>query len=99
MSSPRSAWELDRFLDCFDRWVDLEKPDQDLRHRVLGWVFTRYDDPYQGMQRQLEAPNLWFGKIPGTYDGHGEAVCCSYWISETTRTVVCDSIATLPMPI
>lgn len=99
MSDPPPFWELDRFLDYFDRWAEMEKPDQDLRNIVLGWIFTRFDDPYQGMQRDPTVPNLWFGRVPGTYDGHGEVVCCSYWIHEATRRVVCDSVATLSMPI
>ena len=54
--------------------------------------------PYQGVQRVEGFPNLWFGRVPRTVDSKGRAVACSYWIAESTRTVRCDSIATLSLP-
>jgi len=62
-------------------------------------VLTRYDDPYQGVRRESGFPNPWFGVIPGSLHGADRVVVCSYWIFDSSRTVSCDSFATLPLPI
>lgn len=43
-------------------------------------------------------PNLWSGKVPGSEDGCGNAVACSYWIYELTHTVKCNDFAILGEP-
>ena len=45
-------------------WIERELPSDDLRLTVTAWILTRYDDPYQGVQREPGFDNLWFGEIP-----------------------------------
>jgi hypothetical protein len=93
------GWRLVDFEHCLDRWIELERPVVDLSLLVTGWIFTRRDDPYQGMRRESGFANLWFGRVPGSENGDGQVVTCSLWIEEATRTVRCDSFATLNLPI
>jgi hypothetical protein len=77
----------------------IENPSLDLRILVTEWVVGRADDPYTGVTRRLEiAPNFWFGVVPGSREGD-RVVMCSYWIDEEARSVRCDMIATLGLPI
>jgi len=55
---------LERFLDRLDAWAEQEDPSTDLRILVTSWIMTRYDDPYQGVQRAEGFENLWFGADP-----------------------------------
>lgn len=96
---PSGSWRLAGFLDRIDEWAARENPPADLRLRVTAWVLSRFDDPYQGVQREAGFPNLWYGEIPGTAHGHAQIVVCSYWIVEREHTVRCDSIATLSYPL
>ena len=57
-----------------------------MRAVVLDWIFTRAEDPYQGVQRQTDFENLWFGAVPRTQRGW-EVVVCSYWIEESAQAV------------
>jgi hypothetical protein len=57
-------WQLESFLDHLDVWIEREQPSDDLRLIVTAWVLTRYEDPYQGVQREPGFENLWFGEIP-----------------------------------
>jgi hypothetical protein len=91
-------WQLEDFEERLDTWVALENPPDDLVREVLAWILGRYDDPYQGVRREPGFDNLWYGVVPGTAHGHERVVTCSYWITETTRTVRCNSIATLSWP-
>ena len=93
-----AAWSLANFLPELDRWVAQEQPSDELRRQVIDWIFSRYDDPYQGVRREPDFENLWFGAVPGTRRA-GRLVACSYFIYETSRTVACDSFATLTWPI
>jgi hypothetical protein len=93
------AWALEGFLERLDAWAEQEDPPADLRLLVTSWIMTRYDDPYQGVQRAEGFDNLWFGPVPETDDGQGHIVVCSYWIEENRRTVRCDSFATLNLPL
>jgi hypothetical protein len=95
---PIPDWKLDDFLVALDRWVEIEKIADDTALLVLDWVMGRHEDPYQGMRRVDGFDNLWFGRVPGTEDGRGQAVACSYWIVESERRVRCDSFATLSLP-
>jgi hypothetical protein len=92
-----AGWTLVGFLDCLDAWVERESPADDIRYAATSWILTRYDDPYQGVRRENRFPNLWFGAIPNTGHGLGYVVGCAYWIDEATRTVECDSFATLSL--
>lgn len=87
-------WRLERFIDHLDYWIDSEHPPDDLRLTVTAWVLTRYEDPYQGVQRESGFENLWFGQIPNTRIADA-AVACSYWVLAAEHTVRCNSIATL----
>jgi hypothetical protein len=93
------AWSLEGFLDTLDAWAERESPTDDLRMVVTAWVLSRYDDPYQGVRRENGFPNLWYGPVPNSGDGAGRVVVCSYWIMESSRTVRCDSFATLSLPL
>jgi hypothetical protein len=98
VASEPERWQLENFLDHLDTWIDREQPSDDLRLVVTAWILTRYDDPYQGVQREPVFDNLWFGEIPRTRHGVGVAVACSYWIYASRGVVRCNSIATLPLP-
>jgi hypothetical protein len=91
-------WRLENFLDHLDTWIEREQPSDDLRLTITAWLLTRFDDPYQGVQREPGFENLWFGEIPRTRHGEGMAVACSYWIYASKGVVRCNSIATLPLP-
>jgi hypothetical protein len=84
VSRSAAEWALIDFGERIDSWVLAETPTDSVRLIVTAWVMTRFDDPYQGMRRQPGFDNLWFGVVPGTYDGRGKVVCCSYWILEAT---------------
>jgi hypothetical protein len=92
------TWELAGFSACLDRWSDQESPGFAILEAVVGWIMARRDDPYRGVQREPDFPNLWFGKVPGT-TAKGTVVCCSYFVEAQRRMVVCDSIATLNLPV
>lgn len=92
-------WHLVGFRDRLEQWIEAERPGEALRLAVTEWIFTRFDDPYRGVSREPDFANLWFGRIPGTSHGGHQAVACSYWVEESTRTLRCDSIATLSQPM
>ena len=94
----REAWTLEDFEVRLDQWIELENPSYDLRIVVTAWVLSRFDDPYAGVRREPDFDNLWFGPVPGSVH-RGHVVVCSYWIHEAQRTVRCDSVATLNLPI
>jgi hypothetical protein len=93
------SWQLENFLECLDRWAEHETAGQDVRLVVTAWILSRFEDPYQGVRREPGFENLWFGPVPATLDGAGQVVACAYWIYEATRTVRCDSFATLSHPL
>jgi hypothetical protein len=94
-----TGWILEGFGEALDIWGEREPPDIDLRLVVTAWVFSRHDDPYVGVRREAGFDNLWFGPVPGSVHGDQKVVACAYWIMESTRTVRCDSIATLSLPM
>lgn len=93
------AWVLADFEQHFDWWTDLESPSQLLRFAVLTWILSRHEDPYQGVRRQAGFENLWSGTVPGTDHGEFQVVACSYFIAESHRAVICNSISTLSRPV
>jgi hypothetical protein len=93
-----TRWSLEGFEEALDIWAERESPDIDLRLVVTSWVFARHGDPYVGVRREAGFDNLWFGAVPGSIRDQ-KVVVCSYWIIESARTVRCDSIATLSLPI
>lgn len=95
----KTPYRLDGFLEAFDAWVHLEVPSTDLRIAVLAWVQSRSEKPYEGMRREVDFENLWFGTVPQTAHGSGQVVVCSYWIFERERLLRCDQFATLNAPI
>jgi hypothetical protein len=97
-SKDEPGWKLEGFLDRLDAWADQESPSDDLKLLVTAWIMSRYDDPYLGMRREPDFPNLWFGSVPDT-EIAGTVVVCTYWIEESTRTVRCDGFATLNLPL
>jgi hypothetical protein len=98
MTSPR-LWRLERFVDAHQTWAQEQAPDGDLRRHVALWIFTRMEDPYQGVERQVDvAGNFWWGWIPGSRKGDS-LVTCSYWIYEQQHLVRCDNFATLGLPL
>lgn len=99
MPSGALCWTLENFIERFDAWAELESPKADLRFIVMSWILTRYDDPYQGVRREVGFPNLWFGPIPNSQDGSGHVVTCAYYIKESSRTVCCDIFGTLSLPL
>ena len=94
-----NRWTLENFAEALDRWIDEEHPSEALRIHVTTWIFTRFEDPYQGVRREPGFPNLWFGAIPGSTHEEDHVVACAYWIREGDRTVRCDSFATLGWPV
>jgi hypothetical protein len=64
----------------------------------MTWIMSRSEDPYKGVRREADQPNLWFGPVPDSARD-GVVVACSFWIFELTRTVKCNSFATLSLPI
>jgi len=94
-----APWTLENFLECFDRWADLESPTYDVRLIATEWIFSRAENPYLGVQRETGFANLWFGPLPGTLEPDGSVVACAYWIYEAEHRVRCDSFATLSTPL
>jgi hypothetical protein len=95
----QGPWRLENFVEALDRWETLEHPRDDVRIVVTRWIFSRFDDPYQGVRREPGFGNLWFGPVPGTLTTLGRVVVCAYWILETDHSVRCDSFATLNLPL
>jgi hypothetical protein len=75
----------------------MDSPPDEVRLIVAAWVIGRFDDPYQGMNREPGFANLWYGRIPGTVF-KGNVVTCSYWIEATDWKVRCNAFATLRYP-
>lgn len=83
----------------FLRWVEIESPDEATQQRVIDWIGERRKDPTQGVRRELDIPHLWHGRIPGTLDGAGTMVTCTYQILAQTRIVRCMGIGRVGLPM
>lgn len=99
MPHPDSRWVLEGFERCLDEWIERDHPSEELSYVVTEWVLSRAENPYVGVRREPGFENLWFGAVARSGDERGRAVACAYWVEESTRTVKCDSIATLGQPI
>lgn len=99
MADSGAPWTPEDFETCIQTWDELEHPPDDLRLWVVEWIFTRLDDPYQGVKREPGFANLWWGVVPGTLHDDGMVVVCSYWIVEETHVVRCESVASLSFPV
>lgn len=100
-SSDSSGYTLQGFKEWMEIWEKNEPisaVSTDRRIAVLAWMVSRGADPYAGARREDVAPNCWLAKIPGTFHG-GQMVVCTYFIYEETRTVRCDMLTTLALPI
>lgn len=73
-----------------------DSPSEGVQRGVLRWINGMYDDPYLFAKRvpNFPDPNFWEARIPGSRDGQGHIIVCTYWIRETTRTVQCDLFGT-----
>lgn len=91
---PEPRWKLRDFEFYLDLWISQESPDQDVLNQVLVWMQSRMDDPFEGVQREENFPNMWWAWIPRT-SYQGTAVLCSYFVFAETREVHCKSLATL----
>jgi len=93
-------WDLQNFGERFRAWRGQESPPDDVRRAVGEWIASRYDDPYAGARHELDAPltNIWSCILPDT-ERDGCAVYCSFRIDEEDRTVTCDQLSTLSLPI
>lgn len=92
-------WTIEHFVDRLDAWVALEQPTDGLRQLVTTWIFSRVEDPYEGVRREPGFDNLWYGAVPGSAHGAEQIVGRSYWIDERRRLVQTDSFASLSRPI
>lgn len=92
-------WQLEGFAERLDEWIDLERPDDWLRVLVGNWVLGRIQDPYDGLRREPDFDNLWFGVVPGSLDVDGTVVAGSLWVLEAAHSVRCDRIASLGWPV
>lgn len=92
-------WNLERFVERLDLWLDLEHPEESLRLVVTEQIFTRMETPYRGVKRVRDGDNLWFGVIPGSAHGSGMVVTWAYRIFESRRAVRCDMIQSMSAPI
>ncbi|SNT07729.1 hypothetical protein SAMN05421812_10360 [Asanoa hainanensis] len=88
-----------RFEEMFDSWVKRDGPDTETQIKVIEWIGNRRADPFAGMLRDTNHPNLWFGRIPYTLDGEGTLVTVAYEILTRTRVVRCMLIGRVGLPI
>lgn len=92
-------WQLLDFENCLDRWISVDEPSVDLRFVVTEWALSCGDDPYRNVRRRTDVgANYWFGIVPGSRN-LDSAVVCGIWIDEQSRSVRCDTIATLALPL
>jgi hypothetical protein len=92
-------WQLVNFEDRLNRWLDLERPDPTIRRAVVEWIVDAADNVYAAARRHPEiGSNYWRVNVPKSQHD-GQIVTCCFWVEEETRTVTCDTIATLSLPL
>jgi hypothetical protein len=88
---PPREWQLNGFEERFEEWLAAEQlagyGDIELIEWI--WIHARAQNPYAGVRREPGFDNLWWGKIPGSVDGRGRVVTCSYFVNESDGTVQC----------
>jgi hypothetical protein len=98
-----SDWVLLDFLPKLDEWVAAETPRDDVRIVVTDWIFTRVADPFANARRVEGFPDYWQAVVPDSehLDDNVElcGVVCLFWIDVRGRSVRCDRIASLSLPI
>lgn len=98
-----ARWTLQGFVEQLDLCIERESLDDDLRLIALQWIMTRMTEPYRGVRREpVEHPDfgvLWHGAIPDSHVGGGYVLACSFWASERSRHLRCNSFAVLPLPL
>jgi hypothetical protein len=98
-----AKWELVDFLPRLDDWITAEHPLQELTLLVTDWIFTRLGDPFANARRVEGFADYWQAVVPNSdhFDDYAErsGVVCLYWVDVEARTVRCDRIATLSLPI
>lgn len=94
-----ARWIPVRFEEMFTAWVQREHPDVATQHRVVDWIVAHRLDPYAGMKRETDFPNMWSGRIPGTRDEAGTLVTCAYDVLPRTRIVRCLIIGRVGWPM
>ena len=99
MPDAARPWTLQLFLERLELWADEVKPSAELVIIVATWIQGRMDDPFEGVRRVEGFENLWFGAIPGSDDGLGNVVTCSYWINVSGHAVRCDLFSTSTWPV
>lgn len=100
-NSDSSGYTLQGFKEWLEIWEKNEPisaVSTDRRIAVLDWIISRGGDPYAGARRETGAPNQWLAKIPRTLHD-GQMVVCVFYIYEATKTVRCDMLVTLGLPI
>lgn len=94
----QQPWRLEKFEERYEAWAERDKADDELRLVVVNWLMNRHDDPFLGMARQDGFDDLWFGWIPGSGDGRGNMVACSFRADRTRGVIECNDITTLSYP-
>ena len=100
-NSDSTGYTLQGFIEWVEIWEKNEPMSAvstELRYAVLDWIISRGTDPYAGASRETVAPNYWFAKVPQTFHD-GQMVVCAFYVYEETRTVRCDLISTLSLPV
>lgn len=95
------TWRLVEFIERFEMWAEREgvNVDTDLRIVVRSWLMSRMEDPFQGVRRVPGFDTLWSGVVPGSHDGRGNVVNCSYFVDVAARVVKCDNFGLLSWPV
>ncbi len=97
---PDALWRLIDVDDRLDEWIERESPNQDLIIAVTAWTLSRMEDPYESLRRDPGFANLWFGKVPRTYDPDTRtAIACTLFVDEQSHEVKIDRFARLGVPI
>jgi hypothetical protein len=98
-----AKWELVDFLPRLDDWIATEHPLQELTPLVIDWIFTRLSDPFGNARRVDGFADYWQAVVPDSdhFDDYAErsGVVCLYWVDVAARSIRCDRIATLSLPI
>jgi hypothetical protein len=92
-------WTLDDPSGALDLWIELDKPDDNLRNLVTVWLVS-FDDPYVGDYDPVN-PAAWSAvaaKIPPGVPFPSQCVLVAYRISPSERRITVDFISTMSWP-